>query len=217
MQLRELVSQLAVEAGFDLAGVARLYPGEGGDFPELAYFREWIARGYAGEMRYLEAQTDDGALKRASAAAVAPWARSVIVCALNYNTFSVVRSPFSEHKGEHHNEEPKTVNGWISRYAWSERDYHDVLMDRLRRLEARLHETFGNDIQTRCYVDTGPLVERVFARYAGIGWVGKNTCIINQQLGSWLFLGVILTSLEVFETGFPPPDRCGTCTRCLDA
>ncbi len=235
-KLRELVSDLAVEAGFDLAGVAPVSPPDGSDFPELAYFREWIARGYAGEMRYLEARNDAGELKRASAAIVAPWARSVIVCALNYNTFPVPRSPSSERSVDREGGRRKTENGerrtgCISRYAWSQRDYHDVFMDRLRRLEAGLHAAVGEDVQTRCYVDTGPLVERVFARYAGIGWVGKNTCIINQRLGSWLFLGVILTSLEAAEPGFPfptsaktgqmwgttPPDRCGTCTRCLDA
>jgi epoxyqueuosine reductase len=119
--------------------------------------------------------------------------------------------------------------GWISRYAWSARDYQDVVMERLRRVEAQLRQAVGSSLQTRCYVDTGPLLERVYARYAGIGWLGKNTCIINQRLGSWLFLGVILTSLKLgsgaalsveephFTPDLPAADRCGTCTRCLDA
>jgi epoxyqueuosine reductase len=79
----------------------------------------------------------------------------------------------------------------------------------------------GNSLQLRSYVDTGPLIERVYAKYAGVGWIGKNTCIINQKLGSWLFLGVILTSLELSNddgtADLPAPDRCGTCTRCIAA
>ncbi|MFB3815361.1 MAG: tRNA epoxyqueuosine(34) reductase QueG [Terriglobales bacterium] len=233
--LRELVKQLAAEAGFDLAGIAPV-----SNLPELDYFRQWIARGFAGEMRYMEARDGRGELKRASLASVAPWARSVIVCAVNYNTPSPVpRSPFPVHNGcttpdapnhrghRGHREEPQrseretgngkreTEHGWISRYAWSQRDYHEIIMERLRQVECRLRQTIEGT-ETRCYVDTGPLVERAFARYAGIGWVGKNTCIINQRLGSWLFLGVILTSLEL-PPDLPAPDRCGACTRCLDA
>jgi len=122
----------------------------------------------------------------------------------------------------------ETSRGWISRYAWSREDYHDAVLRRLRQVEDELHgllDATGN-LRFRSYVDTGPLIERVYAKYAGIGWIGKNTCIINQRLGSWLFLGVILTSLDFtkndltdneFTPGLPAPDRCGTCTRCITA
>ena len=185
--------------GFDLAGVS-----PAGDFLELEYFPIFVDSGHAGDMRYLEARTEAGELKRASLRRVAPWAKSVIVCALNYNT----AHPYSTQTKD-------PAQGWISRYAWGQADYHDVIMPKLRALEAKLHE-YAGECRVWSYVDTGPLVERVFAKYAGIGWIGKNTCVINQQLGSWLFLGVVLTSLAL-EPSLPAPDRCGTCTRCLDA
>ena len=194
-----MVKQAAQEAGFELAGVAPVR-----QFPELQRFPEWIAAGHAGEMGYLQARDEAGRLKRASLQSVAPWASSVIVCAINYNT----AHPYST---QHH----ESDRGWISRYAWSREDYHEVVMRQLRAVEARLRQEVP-DVTTRCYVDTGPLVERVYAKYAGVGWIGKNTCILNQKMGSWLFLGVILASLE-FETGLPAPDRCGSCTRCIDA
>lgn len=205
-QLAAIAKQAAVEAGFDLAGVA---PVE--DCPELRYFPEWIAEGRHGEMGYLESRNEEGRLKRASLKNAAPWARSVIVCAMNYNT----AQPYSTELGFGDDLPTNDRRGWISRYAWAQRDYHDVILPRLRLIEAQLKQAAG-DIQTWCYVDTGPVVERVMAKYAGIGWIGKNACIINQQLGSWLFLGVILTSLEL-QPDLPAPDRCGTCTRCLDA
>ncbi len=200
---REL-KQLALDAGFDLAGVAGV-----ADTPEHRFFPAWIAERRAGEMSYLETRNQDGQLKRASLANAAPWARSVLVCALNYNT----AEPYSTHAGE-------ATQGWISRYAWSQRDYHDVLLEKLRAVEAQLLALCSEyDMpapRTWCYVDTGPVIERIFAKYAGIGWIGKNTCVLNQQLGSWLFLGVILTSLEL-TPDLAPADRCGSCTRCLDA
>ena len=202
-QLETIVKQFAAEAGFDLVGIA---PARLGDSRELRFFSEWIAGGRAGEMAYLESRDGQGRLKRAALEHLAPWARSVIICALNYNT----AHPRSTecHAPEH---------GWISRYAWGSADYHRVVMERLRRVEARLREEIGDSaIEMRCYVDTGPVVERVFAAYAGVGWIGKNTCLINQQVGSWLFLGVILTSLEL-TPDLPAADRCGSCTRCLDA
>jgi len=198
------IKRLAIEAGFDLAGVASVH-----DTAEHRFFSQWIADGYAGEMTYLETRNYAGQLKRASLRNAAPWARSVVVCALNYNT----AQPYSTHAGA-------TTQGWISRYAWTQRDYHDVLLAKLRQLEAgfiTLCERTGLDVpRTWCYVDTGPVIERVFAQQANIGWIGKNTCILNEKLGSWLFLGVILTSLEL-TPDLPPPDRCGSCTRCLDA
>ena len=202
-QIEALVKQFATAVGFDLAGIA---PARLGDSRELRFFSEWIAGGRAGDMAYLESRDHHGRLKRASLEHVAPWARSVIVCALNYNTVH----PRST---ECHDPE----RGWISRYAWGNTDYHGAVMKRLRQVEARLRKEVADPaLETRCYVDTGPLVERVFAVYAGVGWIGKNTCLINQRVGSWLFLGVILTSLEL-TPDLPPPDRCGSCTRCLDA
>jgi epoxyqueuosine reductase len=204
-EITATVTQAATDAGFDLVGVAPVDPA-----PELEYFPRWIAAGHAGEMKYLETRDEQGRLKRASLAHAAPWARSVVVCAINYNT----AQPYSTHV-------PDEARGWISRYAWGQHDYHESVMPRLRQVEAALRNASGaDDLITRCYVDTGPIVERVVAKYAGIGWIGKNTCIINQKMGSWLFLGVILTSLDLESDhgiGVPAPDRCGTCTRCIDA
>jgi epoxyqueuosine reductase len=197
-----IVKQAALDAGFDLAGIAPVR-----DFPELDRFKEWVAAGHAGEMTYMEAHDENGGLKRASLRSAIPWARSVVVCAINYNT----AQPYST--APH-----SPGQGWISRYAWSSDDYHEAVMRRLRDVERKLRDATepGTELQTRCYVDTGPIVERVYAKYAGVGWIGKNTCILNQKLGSWLFLGVIVTSLEL-SPDLPAPDRCGTCTRCIDA
>jgi len=247
------IKQFAREAGFDLCGIAPVR-----DFREIEVFPEWIAAGRHGEMKYMEARDNAGDLKRVSLARVAPWARSVIVCAVNYNT----AQPYST-------QSRNRSHGWISRYAWSHEDYHDAVLQRLRAVEGRILEYVEGESETsgaearvsggpsgaaeavpspqcaphrkavpfpkenpsvgltnqqplsaihsfRSYVDTGPLIERVYAKYAGIGWLAKNTCVINQELGSWLFLGVILTSLEL-EAGLPAPDRCGSCTRCIDA
>ena len=214
------IKQCARDAGFDLCGIAPVR-----DFGELRVFPAWIADGKHGEMKYMEARDETGDLKRASLVRVAPWARSVVVCAINYNTAHPYSTPQTE----------DASRGWISRYAWSREDYHDAVLRRLKQVEdelRRLLAATGNwppatgNWQFRSYVDTGPLIERVYAKYSGIGWIGKNTCIINQQLGSWLFLGVILTSLELTKkdlmddgltANLPAPDRCGTCTRCLTA
>ncbi|HTS35055.1 MAG TPA: tRNA epoxyqueuosine(34) reductase QueG [Candidatus Solibacter sp.] len=203
-KLEAIIKRAAEAAGFDLCGIAPVR-----DTPEHERFREWIAAGRAGEMKYMEAQDERGELKRASLARAIPWARSVIVCAINYNT----AHPYSTQT-----QDPQ--RGWISRYAWSREDYHDAVLRRLKEVEAAIHRAAAKDLQpaltTRSFVDTGPIVERVFAKYAGVGWIGKNTCIINQKKGSWLFLGVILTSLEL-TPDLPAADRCGSCTRCIEA
>ncbi len=219
-EIAATVKRAAHAAGFDLSGIAPAT-----DAPEQRYFPEWIATGHAGEMRYMEARDEQGALKRESLAHVAPWARSVVVCAINYNS----AQPYSTqvHSDQVHSDQVHSTQvhargrGWISRYAWSREDYHEAVMRRLRRVEDAIRSAAGDvsegpDVITRCYVDTGPIVERVYAKYAGVGWIGKNTCIINQGKGSWLFLGVILTSLEL-APDLPAPDRCGTCTRCIEA
>jgi len=207
--------ELAADAGFDLCGVVPAAEPPA----ELEYFPEWIAAGRAGEMRYLESRNDAGELKRAALKNVAPWARSVIVCALNYNAA-----------------QPRSIDckdsrrGWISRYAWFKdsgrdlaTDYHDAVLSRLRRVEDALKQRFG-EFESRSYVDTGPIVERVYAKQAGLGWLAKNTCLINQEKGSYLFLGVILTSVDLAPSladsaplNLPAADRCGSCTRCIDA
>ena len=200
--MKEMVLAAARAAGFELAGVAPV-----GEFPEHDHFKSWIDAGRAGDMQYLAARDDAGELKRASLRTVAPWARSVLVCAANYNTAQL----YSTAAGN-------SSQGWIARYAWGE-DYHDGMLGKLRAMEQAMkeaHDPSLPELITRCYVDTGPVAERIYAKYAGIGWSGKNTCLINQQLGSWLFLGVILTSLEL-APDTPAPDRCGSCTRCIEA
>jgi epoxyqueuosine reductase len=214
--LAEFVKQAALDEGFALAGIAPVAP-----LGELDSFPAWIAGGFHGEMEYLAKRNDAGELRRAAISNVAPWARSVVVCAANYNS----DAPYSTAC-----DDPK--RGWISRYAFVNSDYHEVLLARLRRIERRMVDRIvehniesnidrnpagGNATpRTWCYVDTGPVVERVLASHSGIGWTGKNGCILNQQLGSWLFLGVILCS-HPLPPDLPAPDRCGSCTRCIDA
>jgi len=223
---RRWIEERAVAAGFDLAGVASVpEPGSDAAVEAERRFAGWVAAGHAGEMEYLQRADEAGRLVRGDLRRSMPWARSVIVCALNYNAAGADGKPA-----------PRSVDpappdaGWIARYAWSGQcdsgdsannrgsDYHDVLLPRLRALEAELHARFGA-CETKCYVDTGPLLERGFAALAGVGWIGKNTCVINQQQGSWLLLGVVVTSLEVAPEAWslPAADRCGSCTRCIDA
>jgi epoxyqueuosine reductase len=185
------IKNYARSLGFELAGIAPVLPSA-----EAAYFPDWLANGYAGEMHYLHRQA--GA--RMHPETLLPGVRSVVVCAVNYNT-----------------DQPRTsvdrLRAWVSRYAWGV-DYHDTLKQKLRQLALWIESQ--TPAQTRTYVDTGPVNERVFAKYAGIGWFGKNTCIIHEKTGSWLFLGCILTDLEL-EADTPAPDRCGSCTRCIEA
>ena len=197
------VVEQAKAAGFDLCGVVRAEA-----FPELANTAEWLARGYAGEMKYLHDP------RRGDPSKAMPGIRSVIVCLLNYNTgfpFSI-DPKLSSQEGD--------ARGWISRYGWGD-DYHEALLERLEALIARLREQFSEPFQARAYVDTGPIQERVAAKYAGLGWLGKNTLLLNQTVGSYFFLGVILSNLDLEPTlgpaQMPAPDLCGSCTRCLDA
>lgn len=233
-ELPQIVARLAQGCGFHLAGIAPVLgpeaqrpveqDGKSRHVPELSYFPQWIAEGRAGEMEYLQRRDGEGRLLRSSIRVPFPWVRSVIVCAVNYNS----DQPYSI------DVEPEGA-GWIARYAWSgdasaldaddsphknllPTDYHSVVRDRLEQLREKLQRELG-DFEARSFVDTGPLVERVYARYAGLGWQAKNTCLIHESLGSWFFLGVILTSLElpVAEWAEPMADRCGSCTRCIDA
>jgi epoxyqueuosine reductase len=228
---RDWIKQQAHSAGFDLAGLASVSASEDDRFTA------WIDAGHAGEMDYLTDTNESGELLRGDLRRPLPWAHSVLVCAINYNSAETPRSI-----------DPAPSNsGWIARYAWSGKasetgeladrqtgtpkvkkqpdpedylgvDYHDILLPRLRAVEASLKQHFP-EVETRCYVDTGPILERGYAARAGIGWIGKNTCVLNEQQGSWLLLGVIVTSLslEPEAAALPAADRCGSCTRCIDA
>ena len=181
-----MVRALARECGFELAGVSSALPSS-----EAHTFEEWIAAGMAASMRYL---TDHRADLRRDPRALLPSAQSIVCVGKLYK-------------------QPETVPH-IARYAIVP-DYHEAMKTDLEALAQRLQGVMG-PFEYRCFVDTAPLLERTYARQAGLGWIGRNTCLINQELGSWLFLGEILTSLPL-EPNTPPPDRCGTCTRCIDA
>jgi epoxyqueuosine reductase len=184
---------LALGVGFDLAGVAAAAPS-----PESAAFRDWLARGFAGEMQYLARRVEE----RVDPSRLFAGARSILAVALVYDA-------------EPGRPEPARGQGIVARYAGGE-DYHDVVGERLRALAAALEAAAGRAFSHRAYVDTGPVLERVHAARAGIGWIGKNTCLIHPQLGSYLFLGVLITDLEL-APGEPMADHCGSCTACLDA
>jgi epoxyqueuosine reductase len=186
------VKHLARECGFELAGIAAAAPS-----PDFELYQNWVEQGNAGEMTYL---TDHRGTLRADPRLLLPSARSIVCVGKLYNG----PQPYSTHFRSHE-------LGWISRYAWGD-DYHDILRRGLQNLAARLPA----GVESRVCVDTAPILERSYARQAGLGWIGKNTCLINEPLGSWFFLGELLTSLEL-ESDAPPPDRCGTCTRCIDA
>jgi epoxyqueuosine reductase len=192
------VKSQARALGFDLCGIAPV-----DDFPELAFLREWLAKGYAGEMAWMTRTAD----RRADVREVVPGARSVIVTATLYNT----DRPYAD-------AQPHDV-ARVSRYAWGD-DYHDVIKARLDALlewmRSAADAPFDTPFEARAYVDTGPVQERVYAQYAGLGWIGKNTCLINPEIGSWLFLGEIITTLAL-EPDAQGLEQCGSCTRCIEA
>ena len=181
--------------GFDVCGIA-----PAADLPELPFLQTWLQRGFAGEMAYM-ART---AARRADVRRVLPSARTVIALGTVYNT----DRPYSTECAD-------PLEARVSRYSWG-LDYHGVIGTRTRQLLEWMREANGAPFEAAAYVDTGPVQERVYAQHAGLGWIGKNTCVINDELGSWLFLSEILCSLPL-ETDAPALDQCGTCTLCLDA
>ncbi len=197
VELAERAVSLALALGFDVAGVARAEPTR-----ETRFLREWLARGYAGSMDYIGRRVEE----RVDPRRVLDGARSVLAVGLVYDP----GAPADGDAGE-----PGASRGRVARYAGGE-DYHTVLGDRLGALAAGLEAWLGRPFGHRAYVDTGPVQERVFAARAGLGWIGKNTCLIHPRLGSYLFLGVLLCDLEL-APGAPEPDHCGTCRACLDA
>ncbi len=231
---RRWIESRGIAAGFDLSGLAAVpEPGSGAAQLDDARFAGFVGAGRAGEMEWLKRADAEGRYLRGELRRAVPWARSVLVCALNYGSAEPL-APRSIDAAD-------PTAGWIAKYAWSGRpapqerrseaegarepahelgsDYHDVLLPKLHAVEKDLKGRFGETLLTRAYVDTGPIVERSFAAAAGVGWIAKNTCVLHQEQGSWLLLGVLITSLELENEAVRllEPDRCGTCTRCLDA
>jgi epoxyqueuosine reductase len=190
MSKAQKIKEKAKELGFELVGIIPADPA-----PDFDFFRWWLDRGYAGTMGYLKRREE----KRGDPKKVLPGVKSVICCGLNY---------YKEGPSGHP----------IARYAWGD-DYHEVVGERLKKLERFITSELDPAARTRSYVDTGPVLERSYAARAGLGWIGKNTCLINNGLGSYLFLGEILTTLAFEESEYDRPglDQCGTCSKCLDA
>ena len=216
-----LARALALQSGFSAAGLVALpYANLARD---AARFEQWVKAGSSGSMRYLARTGEDGQLVRARVSTPFPWARAAVVCLANYQS----AQPLSTEAAD-------PASAWIARYAWSSRpsqssrtsasgqpqpsDYHKVLLKRLVAMDAQLQAQFG-PFESRCYVDTGPVVERSLAVAAGLGWTGKNTCLIHPTVGSFTFLAVLLMALPAEAAAAPlaVPDRCGSCRRCLDA
>jgi epoxyqueuosine reductase len=191
--LEERIRALGLALGLDAVGFAEATP-----TARTEFLREWVARGYAGEMAYLERRIEE----RVDPRRVLPGARTLIVGALACGPDP---SPA----------EPGPGAGRVARYAGGD-DYHDVLLDRMRALEAALPAVAGRAVDSRAYVDTGPIAEKAAAERAGLGWIAKNTCLIHPELGSNVLLGVILCDLEL-EADAAGTDHCGSCRACLDA
>jgi epoxyqueuosine reductase len=182
-----LVKAQAYGLGFDLVGVTRLGPAQ-----TAGAFDEWVANGYAGEMDYLPRAAE----KRRDSRLPVPGCTSAIVVGMNYG-----------------GREPA---GPVARYARGD-DYHDVMIAKLRELRDWIGRQLKRDVPGKAYVDTGPILERDLAQRAGLGWFGKNTNLVNPRLGSFFFLGTLLVELELEADEPFEADRCGSCTRCLDA
>jgi epoxyqueuosine reductase len=188
----EKVKAKALELGFTKVGVAKAEPL--GD--EAGRLREWLSRNYHATMEWMRGSIE----KRTDPRSIVPGAQSVLCVALNYFT----PTPHTDIPGV----------GKISRYAWGD-DYHDILTEKLKRLWGWMREEFPG-VEGRYYVDTGPMMDKVWAQRAGIGWIAKHTNVITQDVGSWVFLGEIITTLTL-EPDAPATDHCGSCTLCIEA
>jgi len=192
----ETVKELARECGFELVGITPARP-----LFDFERFEQWRGNGFAGEMAYL---TDRRGDMRRDPHTLLPSAQSIVTTGKLYNT----ALPYASEM-----EDPE--RGWISRYAWGA-DYHLVIRKALEKLGNRILDVHQSPFEWKICIDTAPLLERSYAQAAGLGWIGKNSCLINQQQGSWFFLGELLLSIPL-SADSPVPDRCGTCTRCIDA
>ena len=188
------VKQQAIALGFHKVGIVQIEAVTAAEQTAVAELQTWLDRGYQAEMEWMANP------RRQDVRQVLPSVRSIVCVALNYYT------PQDRPAGEDYAK--------ISRYGWG-RDYHRILTKKLKALSQWL-EAQGDEIQARYYADTGPIQEKAWAQQAGIGWIAKNSNVITREYGSWVFLGEILTNLEL-SPDRPHTEHCGTCTRCLDA
>ncbi len=195
--LEDRIRRVGIALGLDAVGFCAAGPTE-----RTRFLREWISKGYAGEMAYLERRLEE----RIDPRKTLPGARSLIVVGLALPDGGRASPVPAGKRG------PST--GRVARYAGGD-DYHEVLLDRVRALEYALPELVGREVRSRSHVDTGPVAERAAAERAGLGWIAKNSCLIHPELGSHVMLGVIVTDL-VLEPDEPVADHCGTCRACLD-
>jgi epoxyqueuosine reductase len=243
MDLSSTIKARALAAGFDLAGIVSFDAVPRSFWDDLDFARRWVDGGRGGEMHYLaNPKRDDPRRVLPSVRSVicvglvynAPFpysteaeegSRQKAAGSRQEGVGSGRKAGSKKQKASGSDENSDLTSrvsnfefrvsnrAWISRYAWGH-DYHGIMRSTLERLRAEI-ESLVPGVETRVYVDTGPVVERALARYSGLGWMGKNTCLINQEKGSWFFLGVILTNLAL-AADLPAPDRCGSCTRCLE-
>ncbi|EKD42655.1 MAG: hypothetical protein ACD_73C00071G0002 [uncultured bacterium] len=193
-KMESLLKQKAHEIGFELVGITQALP-----HPHFEFYKTWIEKGFHGNMEWMQRHLE----KKSDLRHLLPEVKSLIVCGLSYN------KPYP--RSIEVNEASK---GWISNYAWGD-DYHNIVLEKLKALETFIQEKVPG-AKCKSYVDTGAILERSYAHSAGLGWIGKNTLLINQKKGSFFFIGEILTDL-VLEADAPDTDHCGKCTRCLDA
>lgn len=194
-ELKLLLQRRAFELGFELFGIARI-----SEIPEFDRYDEWLVKGYYASMFYLQNHAE----KKKNPAMILENARSVVVCGKVYNTNFPKSTSINE---------PEC--GWISRYAWGD-DYHDSIKISMQALHEYWLEISENRYSGRYYVDTGPVFERAWGKYAGIGWIGKNACLINKRIGSYFFISAMITD-AVFDEELPSSDHCGSCTKCIEA
>lgn len=204
--LEERIRRVGLALGLDAVGFAEATPS-----PRTEFLREWWSRGYGGEMDYIGRRLEE----RVDPRRVLPGARSLVVVGLACAPAPVTGMARSASEGEGGAaSEAPPARGRIARYAGGD-DYHDVLLDRARALEAALSRLADQEVRSKCYVDTGPVLERAAAERAGLGWIAKNSCLIHPELGSHLMLGVIVCDLALCEDA-SVADHCGTCRACLD-
>jgi epoxyqueuosine reductase len=200
MSLTQAIKGEARRLGFILAGITTPEPP-----PHWSVFQHWLALGRLGSMNYLNDPL------RADPRHLLPECRSILVLGMRYSNPESDNSQLTLSK-----QQPEQTRGYIAAYARGS-DYHVVIPERLKKLGAFIETQVGSALSYRCYTDTGPLLERDLAQRAGLGWIGKNTCLINSGFGSYFFLAEILLGIEV-EPDMPfPADRCGTCSRCISA